>query len=747
MAIYRGVGGASSTTSAANVEEVLEASVQAVDAAAAASVSETNAAASAAAAANTYDDFDDRYLGAKTSDPATDNDGDALEVGALYFSTTEQLMKVYDGGVWTDLGNSASSVSEVETLTSGQTVVTFTNPTYISTFYIRGADADNGRLLEGTDYTNNTGSRTVTLAQSYPAGTQLVMVYRDFNEDVDSSSNSVTAINVEKQVAAGGETSFTLASISYIMGVNSLFVYRDGTKLRSGVDYTETSTTTITLDGSMTVAADEAWEFVAFERSVGGDVVSASNVTYTTGGSTTNAQDHLAATDYIVGTHTTAINTINTKLADIVSVKDFGAVGDGVTDDTTAIQAAIDTKLAVHFPAGDYLLSSSLKPWSGQKIYSDYTPQHGTQAADSAVILKCPVGISGFDTATNTAIGVHIEGFTLLGASANGDGTVGVKLGTEGTTGATSTNIRTVISKVLCIGFDIGFGVYGFSWEVELNSCHAHYARTYGYDFDDSATIVTMNCCSAQNTGLTFTNWQSVTPSSNVSSTGVNVQSTGDIQILMNSPRFENNQGRGLTLDGNAKVTINSIYCEGNRVSDCLLPSTFEGNLSVVGGRFLHNNDGVTTDAVVQDLSTQHRTVSIDSCEYVVGTTSTNLISYGLYGRVSPTGLVTMTNMKIEGDIGTLSSGNREIVYLKQSGYYAPDLFTISQLPNVIFKRSINWHVGEVISDSVASLPTALNVSDGSTTYDMLAGNMWAHTVGEIHRYNFGTSAWVKISV
>ena len=23
----------------------------------------------------------------------------------------------------------------------------------------------------------------------------------------------------------------------------------------------------------------------------------------------------------------------------------------------------------------------------------------------------------------------------------------------------------------------------------------------------------------------------------------------------------------------------------------------------------------------------------------------------------------------------------------------------------------------------------------------------WAHTVGEIHRYNFGTSAWVKISV
>lgn len=48
-----------------------------------------------------YDQFDDRYLGAKSSDPATDNDGNTLIDGALYWNTTDNRLKVYD------LGNTA----------------------------------------------------------------------------------------------------------------------------------------------------------------------------------------------------------------------------------------------------------------------------------------------------------------------------------------------------------------------------------------------------------------------------------------------------------------------------------------------------------------------------------------------------------------------------------------------------------------------------------------------------------------
>jgi len=72
----------------------------AASSASSASTSASNANTSALAAAASYDSFDDRYLGAKTSDPTVDNDGNALLTGALYFNTVDAVMKVYTGTVW-----------------------------------------------------------------------------------------------------------------------------------------------------------------------------------------------------------------------------------------------------------------------------------------------------------------------------------------------------------------------------------------------------------------------------------------------------------------------------------------------------------------------------------------------------------------------------------------------------------------------------------------------------------------------
>ena len=65
-----------------------------------AATSATNAAASAAAAAASADNFDDTYLGAKSSDPTQDNDGDALNAGDLYFNTSSNELKYYNGSAW-----------------------------------------------------------------------------------------------------------------------------------------------------------------------------------------------------------------------------------------------------------------------------------------------------------------------------------------------------------------------------------------------------------------------------------------------------------------------------------------------------------------------------------------------------------------------------------------------------------------------------------------------------------------------
>ena len=47
-----------------------------------------------------YDSFDDRYLGAKTSNPTLDNDGNALLAGALYYNTVVPEMRLYTGSAW-----------------------------------------------------------------------------------------------------------------------------------------------------------------------------------------------------------------------------------------------------------------------------------------------------------------------------------------------------------------------------------------------------------------------------------------------------------------------------------------------------------------------------------------------------------------------------------------------------------------------------------------------------------------------
>ena len=65
--------------------------------AAASAITAGNAATSAAAS---YDAFDDRFLGAKSSDPSTDNDGGALLTGAQYWNTSVPEMRVYTGSTW-----------------------------------------------------------------------------------------------------------------------------------------------------------------------------------------------------------------------------------------------------------------------------------------------------------------------------------------------------------------------------------------------------------------------------------------------------------------------------------------------------------------------------------------------------------------------------------------------------------------------------------------------------------------------
>jgi len=111
---------ATSATSAANsasaaATSATSASTSASSASTSASsaqTSATSAANSASAAAASYDSFDDRYLGAKSTAPTLDNDGDALIVGATYWDTPLSTMYAWSGSAWIAI-SATSAVASV----------------------------------------------------------------------------------------------------------------------------------------------------------------------------------------------------------------------------------------------------------------------------------------------------------------------------------------------------------------------------------------------------------------------------------------------------------------------------------------------------------------------------------------------------------------------------------------------------------------------------------------------------------
>jgi hypothetical protein len=129
--------------------------------------SATAAAASAAAAATTYDNFDDRYLGAKSTPPSVDNDGNALITGAIYWNSVSNNMFAWTGSAWGSISSTADIYRYRYTATGGETSKSGTDDNGLTLSYIVGKEQVylNGVLLvRTTDYVATNGTSIASLA-------------------------------------------------------------------------------------------------------------------------------------------------------------------------------------------------------------------------------------------------------------------------------------------------------------------------------------------------------------------------------------------------------------------------------------------------------------------------------------------------------------------------------------------------------------------------------------------------------
>ena len=157
----------SATSASTSASSALTSQTAAATSAASASTSASSALTSATSAATSYDEFDDRYLGAKASPPSVDNDGNALLTGALYWNTVSNKMFVWSGSAWTEISSSADIISYKYTVASGATSVTGADDNGLTLSYTVGKEQVyiNGVLqVRGSDYTASTGTSITGMA-------------------------------------------------------------------------------------------------------------------------------------------------------------------------------------------------------------------------------------------------------------------------------------------------------------------------------------------------------------------------------------------------------------------------------------------------------------------------------------------------------------------------------------------------------------------------------------------------------
>lgn len=225
VATIAGYADAASTsaTSAATSATSAETSASSASTSASSALTSANSAAtSATSAATSYDEFDDRYLGAKSSPPSVDNDGNPLLTGALYWNTVDNQMYVWSGSAWGGISSTAQLFRYRYTLSGGETSVSGPDDNGVTLSYLAGKEQVylNGVLMVRTeDYTATNGTSITGFSPALAASDVIEIITFTAFDVATAIPNSILDTKGDLIVASSADTPGKLSA-----GTNGYFL-------------------------------------------------------------------------------------------------------------------------------------------------------------------------------------------------------------------------------------------------------------------------------------------------------------------------------------------------------------------------------------------------------------------------------------------------------------------------------------------------------------------------------------------
>jgi hypothetical protein len=226
IAAYATTASNSASAAATSATSAAASATAAATSATSAAASATAAATSATSAAASYDSFDDRYLGAKSTPPTLDNDGQALLTGALYWNTVDNQMYVWSGTAWGGISSTASIFRFRFTAAGGETSESGVDDNGNTLSYLVGKEQVylNGVLLvRAQDYTATNGTSIDSLSPALAASDVLEIITFTAFDVATAIPNSLFDAKGDLLVATSADTpgKLTLGTNGYFLKANS----------------------------------------------------------------------------------------------------------------------------------------------------------------------------------------------------------------------------------------------------------------------------------------------------------------------------------------------------------------------------------------------------------------------------------------------------------------------------------------------------------------------------------------------